>query len=304
MRGRTGAILFLLVMVAAPGAKAGAWVQPQGRLWLKVGSTLGFADEKFANDQIDESKVFANGTRVRAGDRIPFDFTTGGRYRFQSYVVEAAYGVVDRFEISGAVPLLHTRFDNDNNEVEPGTGIGDLRLGFGVRILEGQRGVLSLGGEWKAPTADVPRSVYAQPLGEGQHDFTAWLRAGWSLWPRGWVQFGVGHRWRNANDELGFDPGREWHFRGEAGWQIGPTLGLKTGIEGLEGQPWTSDLFGFDQEIGRRRRWSIAPAILYRLDRFGWKRMMLEVGGAIALAGEDLPVAREIRVAWMMDLGD
>jgi hypothetical protein len=301
---RTWVLVASLLLLGAAEAVAGAWTQPQGRLWLKLGGTIGAADEKFANDQIDQAKLFPDGTPVEAGDKIPFDFATGGDYQYQSYGIEAVYGVLDWLELSGTLPLLHTRFDNDNNEVEPGTGIGDLRFGVGVQLFERGRGVLAVGAEWKAPTADVPRSVYAQPLGEGQHDFTAWLRGGWSLWPLGWAQMSVGHRWRGENTELGFNPGREWHFQGEFGWQLQPTVALKAGVEGLEGQPWTSDLFGFEQEIGTRQLWSITPAILYRLDRLGWERMTLEIGGAFALVGEDLPVGRELRVAWMMDLGE
>lgn len=292
------AVLTLFTSVGECGASA--WTRPAHQLWFKVGATFGFADEKFANDQLDETKLFDDGSRVEAGDSIPFDFVTGGEYRYQSYLLETAYGVTDWLEISGSLPFLHTVFENDNDEVEPGTGVGDVRLGVALGLWQNDRWVVSMAGGWKSPTADVPRSVYAQPLGEGQHDFTAWIRGGRSLWPHGWLQTEIGHRWRTENEELGFDPGREWHLRAEWGWQIDSTWAVVQRLVGLEGEPWTSREFGFEQEIGRRRLWSYAPSVIVGL---GWRDLSLEVGGSFALAGEDLPVQRELRVGLMTEWG-
>ncbi len=296
---RVAACLIAMTCVAPVTSAASAWTRAAGHLWWKIGASTSFADEKFANDQLDETKRFPDGTSVHAGDRIPFDFVTGGEYEFQRYALEAAYGVTDRLEISASVPFLHTVFENDNDEVEPGTGFGDVVLGATVGVRRGDRAAASLSLRWKLPTANVPRSVFAQPLGEGQHDLTLRAEAGWSLWPHGWVSATVGHRWRAANDELGFDPGDEWIVAAEWGWRLRPWLAVVTRFDGLEGSPWTSRDFGIEQEIATRRLWSYAPALHVGLDRLGASGTILEIGASIALAGEDLPVSREFRIGVM-----
>ncbi|HKK73361.1 MAG TPA: transporter [Candidatus Krumholzibacteria bacterium] len=302
LSARSVASLLVLVCLVPTTTHASAWTQPAGHLWWKVGASTSFADEKFANDQLDETKRFPDGSPVRAGDRIPFDFVTGGEYEFQRYALEAAYGVTDHLEVTATVPFLHTVFENDNDEVEPGTGFGDVVLGTAIGTRHGDRAAASLSLRWKIPTADVPRSVFAQPLGEGQHDLTVRAEAGWSLWPHGWLSATLGHRWRAANDELGFDPGNEWVLAAEWGWQLRPWLALVTRFDGLQGSPWTSRDFGIDQEIATRRLWSYAPALHIGLDRLGAPGTTLEVGASIALAGEDLPVSREFRIGLMSTL--
>ncbi len=293
------ACLVAAMCLAPVTGAASAWTQPAGHLWWKIGASTSVADEKFANDQLDETKRFPDGTPVRAGDRIPFDFVTGGEYEFQRYAVDAAYGVTDRLEISATLPFLHTVFENDNDEVEPGTGLGDIVVGAAIGARRGDRAAASLSLRWKLPTADVPRSVFAQPLGEGQHDLTLRAGIGWSLWPHGWVSATVGHRWRGANDELGFDPGDEWVVAVEWGWRLRPWLALVTRFDGLEGSPWISRDFGIEQEIATRRLWSYAPAVHVDLDRLGASGTIVEIGASIALAGEDLPVSREFRIGLM-----
>ena len=287
------------VFGTADEARASAWTRPAGSLWWKFGASTAHADEKFANDRLDATKLHPDGRPVRTGEPIPFDFVTGGEYSFQRYALEAAYGVTDRFEVEAVVPFLHTVFENANDEVEPGTGIGDVVVGAGFGWRLGESGALSSSLRWKIPTADVPRSVFAQPLGEGQHDLTLRAELGVSLWPHGWVSGAAGHRWREANEELGFDPGNEWLLTAEAGWRAVPWLALVARVEGLEGTPWTSDEFGIDQEIGTRRLWSFAPAVHLDLAGIGARGFTLEVGTSIALAGEDLPVTRALHLGIM-----
>lgn len=292
-------VLILGLVLCSEIASGAPWIQEQGRLWWKLGVSLAEADEKFANDRLDATKVFPDGTPVRAGDRIPFDFVTGGDYRFQSYDLEVMYGLTDRIEVGVGLPFLHTVFENDNDEVEPGTGFGDVRLESSVGLWRGEKGVLAATVRWKIPTADVPRSVFAQPLGEGQHDLGLGLSAGWSFWPRGWIVASVNHTWRAENEELGFDPGNEVRAVFELGWQVTSAVAFAQRIERITSGEWTSREFGFEQEIGHRELLGYAPSLLFGLDRLGLPALLLELGASFSLAGEDLPTIRQFRLGFM-----
>ncbi len=290
---------FTLGLGWAASAEASAWTQAKGNLWWKLGVSGYSATEKFANDTLDTGKSFPDGRPVQPGDRIPFDFQTGGRYRVATVVLEAAYGLFERLEVFAKAPWHATEFSNDNDEVEPGRGLGDVRLGAAVRLFQGGRWVFSSSLEWKLPTADLPRSIYQQPLGEGQTDWTLRLRAGRSLWPYGWLNAEAGYRWRNENRDFQLDPGDERLLELEAGWTASSRVAIKVGFSGLWGDPWVDTSFDARQELNRRTLLTLGPSLLYSLS----ERWTLEVGAAFSLAGEDLPAGTLVRVGLMNQLG-
>lgn len=294
------ALIILLLVSMLPEATSAAWLRSQGELWVKIGASAAVADEKFANDRIDASRIRPDGSRVRAGDRIPFDFVTGGRYEFQRYTVEFLYGITDRMQIGAAVPFLHTVFENDNDEVEPGTGVGDVTVEAAWRLARWRSSVMSAGLRWKIPSADVPRSVYAQPLGEGQHDLAAEIAFGRSLWPVGWLVGSVGHRWRFENREFGVDFGDEWTLGVEGGWHVRTGYSIKVRVDGLESGRARSTSFAVSQDLERRRLWSMSAALIIELGDSG---LSVEIGGSMAVTGEELPVTREARISLMTTIG-
>ncbi len=298
MSRRSGSwfLLLAIALFAAPEPSlAGAWVLPKGRLWGKLGVSWFTTEEKFADNRLDTLKHHPDGSPVQPGDRIPFDFQTGGRYSVASVLMEAYYGLLEGIEVRAKLPFHSTEFSNDAGDIEPGQGPGDLRLGVAGRIWHSDYWILSTLLEWKIPTADLPRSIYQQPLGEGQHDLSLWIRAGRSLHPRGWLSGELGYRWRFASEELAIDPGNEWLLTVEGGWKPSPPLALKLEFRGLWGGEWLDTGFDLSRELGRRRLITIAPALLIEIG----PRLTIEAGADLALAGEGLPAGVLWRLALM-----
>jgi hypothetical protein len=136
----------------------------------QVSFGLAYNDATF--DNIDGRKL-RNGSLVAtagrlAGDVQPFDAETLTlRIRTRAVTVSGHVGVLDRVDISAAVPLLTVNFDGNRIDTYRGTpvvqatalasasGIGDVRIGVKYNAIRRGGSGLAVAGEARLPTGDT-----------------------------------------------------------------------------------------------------------------------------------------------------
>ena len=269
---------------------AGAWTQGEGNLWLKLGASLWRTDRKFAGS-LDTELVFQGRADVRAGDRIPFDPTTGGELTAMGLTLEAQYGIYSWLDVGVTMPLLWTDFDTSPVDTVDGRiGVGDIRV-------SARAGLPRLGGwalagrlEFKVPTGDFDPSVFQAPLTEGQADIGAWLSAGVSLHPWGYTNAEIGYLLRFENGGNERRPGNEVHALFEAGLDLPAGFMLKGAIDGLFGAAGEQTAFGTSESLPRRRLFSAWLGPIWQIHEQLWFDAM----GRYLIAGEDIPAGWQI----------
>ena len=219
-------------------AWAGAWVLPHGELWLKTSASYWQTDRRFAS-QDDRQLNFGDRGPVEAGDRIPFDPTTGGEFRALSLFADAQLGLFDALQVGARLPILWADFNETRSAdtIEASFGVGDLWLS-----LQGapthpvfERVHLAARVDLKLPVGDFDPSVFSAPLTEGQVDVNVAALVGVSLHPFGYANIEAGWRFRLENGENQQTPGDELRFSLEVGANLPADLMVKAVFDGVVG---------------------------------------------------------------------
>jgi hypothetical protein len=119
-----------------------------------------------------DGRSLRDGTLVSTASRLgtestPFDIETVTlRIRTETWTAVANYGVTDRLDVSGAVPVVRVRLDGqrvDTYRGEPlvqaigaasASGLGDIVVRAKYNVLRGRSGGLAVGMEARLPTGD------------------------------------------------------------------------------------------------------------------------------------------------------
>jgi len=234
---------FVLSAIASP------WIPPQGQVRLSAGYQQLVTERQFASPEA----VGRLGPRcpdgVGAGDRMPFDCTTGGRFANRSLSLGVTVAPVEHLAIDLYLPVVLAAFFEDEVGRTDARGLGDVRLAARAGQVWG--GVAVAGTlELKAPTGPAGLVDRDVPLGDAQWDLIPGVRVGTSLHPWGWLELHNQLVWRLRSARSGIDPGEEW---------TGSVVGGFTPVEwgGLQGRgEWIlalpdTDAFGLSHP-GRR----------------------------------------------------
>jgi hypothetical protein len=265
------ALSLFACLLAAPGARAGAWTKPAGGGYLKLGSSTFLSDHGF-----DERGALA-----------PDD---GFVLRAQTLYGYAELGLTDRVTLIGYLPYVIATNQHDSGVSFHALGPGDAQTALQVAMFSWETIVTSLRTEMKVPlylgapsvrgraTARVPghpRSARFFPaLGDGQVDVSLYASAGASLpWlANGFVTADLGYRLRTGpiTDALLFN------FGGGA-WVLGDRILLMFNSQ-------TIITFGSPDELNinvGKGYWSLGPAVMVR----AWRGLSFEIGGEILTRG-------------------
>jgi hypothetical protein len=287
------AALTLITVVLIPGVLlAGAWTLPKGHVWSKI---------TFMRQATDEEYVSVGGSgrppdpavKYEAGDRAHYRFD--GSYDSQAVFVELFYGLTDRIDLGAQVPFFRQRFQDTAiltgfGEPRTATGFSDTRGFVKVRWLqEPFVSTAKLG--FKAPTGDFRNEDGLIPVGEGQWDFDFILQVGRSFWPvRAYANVDVGYRLRLKNDEIDRDPGDEWFYLAEVGYQPTDGILMALKIEGIRGKPATN--FGIKTVQDVKRVTYISPTV----SAGPYDGISLEGALRISVNGRSFPAGRMLVV--------
>ena len=248
--------LALLSLLPA-SASAGAWTLDKGRFWGKVAYFQQSTNEWYINN-----RKFISGEWVKTGSRQGYDFD--GEYEFKGAFFEGTYGLTDRLDVGFQLPFVSQRFENITQEGRTATGWSDLRLTAKLRLLEAPL-VLSVKGGAKLPTGKFINEDGLIPVGQGQWDFDFSADLSHSFWPLPlYANLEVGYRVRTINHEVDLDPGDEWFFTGELGYQPFKRLYLVGKIEALRGKEGAS--FGLRNPSLVSRVTYLSPTLVYKAD--------------------------------------
>ncbi len=249
-------ILYLLAL-SADSALAGAWTLPAGKTWAKATYFQQQADEWYtANEEF-------SGRLYDAGTRRPYRF--GGEYESKAVFIEGFIGITDRLDFGMQIPYFDQKF-SDDTRLKPGAdaGFSDLRLLAKFRLTE-RPAIVTLKTGVKLSTGEFRNEDGLIPVGEGQSDYDFILQVGRSFWPLPiYANAEVGYRVRTKNQQINRDPGDEWLYNAEVGYNPADRLLLALKLEALRGGKGTE--FGFIRSASLIKRITyISPTVSYRL---------------------------------------
>jgi hypothetical protein len=265
----------IATMVVTTGfAHAGAWTQPKGTNWLKIGFMYQDTTERY----------FLN------KERIPYFFD--GRNRTRALLFEYVRGVTDRLDVKVQLPVFDVSFDDLSDERQS-TGLGDFRIESRYNLVRDPL-VFTVGGTIKFPTGEFINDAEIVPVGEGQYDFDVFGEVGRSLWPiNAYVTGKLGYRFRTENQETGVAFGDEIVWRAEFGYRFSPRLSSKVLFRGLHGFEATS--FGLTIDTLRRQIVYIEPGVLLNLT----PRHSIEVTVPVSLGGRNWPAGPVFNISFI-----
>ena len=134
-------------------------------------SSFGVSVQSSTFDNID-GRTLRDGTLVSTASRLgsepqPFDVETVSlRIRTDTMTIAGTYGLTDRLDVSGAVPLVRLQLSGERVDTYRGqrlvqatgsastSGIGDLVLRAKYNVARRSLGGVALGGEMRLPTGD------------------------------------------------------------------------------------------------------------------------------------------------------
>ena len=267
-------ILSMLTLILASSARlseAGAWTQPKGTNWLKIGFMFQDTTERYFID----------------GSRIPYFFD--GRNQTRALFFEYVRGMTDRWDVKVQFPLFSISFD-DFADDRTTNGPGDLRVESRFKLVSDPF-VATVGGTVKFPTGEFINDAEIVPVGEGQYDFDVFAEVGRSLWPMpGYVTGKIGYRFRQENKETQIDFGDELIWHAEFGYKIGSRINTKVLLRGLYGFQATS----FDLPIESLRREAVyfEPGVNFAFT----PTQGLEVTVPISLRGRNWPAGPVLNI--------
>jgi len=260
----TRIVYILLLAVGSAGlaadAHGGAWTLPKGHIWTKLAFYSLVTTDQFA----EIPGIFPETGPFDAGDKVPFPFN--GKSTSRAVFLDVNYGITDWWTLGVQIPFYSQEF-RDNQVIDADrqqTGLSDITGMSKIRLLESPV-VVSVIGQVKFPSGEFKNIDGVVPVGEGQMDITAGLSMGVSLWPLpGYTNLDVGWRFRKENTEVQLDPGDEFHFLWEIGYNVVPRVSSTLKISGLYGRPAKFSL-AFVQQTRIRQILYISPEIGFRL---------------------------------------
>ncbi len=265
-------------------ANAGAWTLPQGQLWTKVSYFSQAADEWYiANAEFSGEEGW-----FQPGDRRPYRFD--GEYDSQAVFFEAYFGVSDRLDLGVQVPFFDQEFADATRDDPPAdSGFSDIRLFTKFNLFQ-KPVVFTAKAGVKLATGDFLNEDGLIPVGEGQRDYEFAAQIGRSFWPLPlYANLDAGYRIRTRNDEIERDPGDEWFFNGEVGYNLTPKLLIATKLEGMRGDPAIE--FGILKNRSQIKRITyLAPTVAYTLNTHA----TLELALRYTLNGRNFPAGHQI----------
>lgn len=269
------ALLFVVALLPAVEARAGAWTKPAGGGYLKLGSATFRSDHGFdLRGQRVESDTF--------------------RLHAETVYGYAELGLTDDVTLLGYLPYIVATNAHASGVRFHAFGLGDALVGAQVRALSWQsvvvsgrvevkaplyQGAPSIQGRQSAKVPGFPRSATLFPaLGDGQVDLAGYVSAGSGLpWIDGFVTVDVGYRLRSGpltDAVLVNASGGVWVLPGH--------------LLVMANTAWVASLPSEDElrvTVGKGY-WSIGPAVMVPL-RFGpsWSGLSLELGVDLVTAG-------------------
>ncbi len=277
--------LFVAILLWPTFLWAGAWTLPKGQLWGKVSYFNQSAEEWYiANAEV------VDGVRFQPGDRRPYRFD--GKYDLHALFVEVFFGVTDYFDVGVQVPFLDQEFvDVTQNDPLSDAGFSDLRLFAKYNLLQKPAVVTAKAGV-KLATGEFLNEDGLIPLGEGQRDYELVAEFGRSLWPLPiYANLDLGYRIRTRNDEIERDPGDEWFFNGEVGYNLTPELLFVAKLEGLRSDP--SVEFGILKNRSQIKRITyLAPTVVWQIS----PKVTGELAVRFTLNGRNFPAGHQLVV--------
>ncbi len=272
---------------------AGAWTLPGDHVWCKVAYLGWTTHEEYVGAAgsgrgPDLGRVYNEGNRAR----YRFD----GRYRSRALFFDLFYGATDRVDVGIQVPFFRQEYQDAAlltgfGEPRRATGFGDIRGFLKVRLLN-RRTVGTFKAGFKAPTGEFVNEDGLIPVGEGQWDFDAAVQLGRSFWPvPAYVSSDVGYRLRRRNGEIDRDPGDEWFFIAEGGFEVRRLALFGIKVHGIRGKAAT--VFGTPIRSDVKRITYVSPVI--NLGPF--RGFTMETAINISVAGRNYPAG------WMAVVG-
>ena len=212
--------------------------------------------------------------------RFPFN----GESKIKAVFLDLSYGLLDQLQLNVQVPYYDIEFTDFADPNRPSTtDIGDIRFGAQYRLIANPL-VSSVKIEAKAPTGFFNRDAEIVPIGDGQWDLDLVARFGKSLWPiPAYVNLDVGYRFRfkPAEKTSTRDPGNEFIFRAEAGYNILKTLQVKAGLSGLYGNKFKQENLVVDES--QREILFFEPGIHWNVQG----PLAIDTGIQISLSGKN-----------------
>ena len=266
-RAAVGAVILLTVA----GTASAQWTQgAPGRTWVKTAFFHQNTSEEFSS----------TGERRERIDQGVAD----SRVLFTDVIV----GLHRRVDLWVQIPYMDLRFENLVDTLRS-TGIGDLRAWFRFQPIAGSWPVTLRAG-FKAPLGFNSIDVLTIPVGDGQWDLEFWGEVGHSFWPfPAYWELWLGYRVRLENEELAKDPGGEYTFLTEAGWNPTRWSLAKVTLDGFVGKNWVVE----NVQTGFSRSLLTLQFVGAVRAKFLW----LEAGGRFPLAGRNITAGAQLVLA-------
>ena len=265
----------ILLMVAGPAFAQ--WTQgAPGRTWVKTAFFRQNTRQEFSS----------TGERRERIDQGVAD----SRVLFTDVIV----GLHPRLDLWVQVPYMDLRFENLVDTLRS-TGIGDVRAWLRFQAIAGAWPVTLRAG-FKAPVGFNSINVQTIPVGDGQWDLEFFGEVGHSFWPfPAYWELWLGYRARFENEELAKDPGGEYTFLTEAGWNPTSWTLAKVTLDGFVGRNWIVE----NVQTGFSR--SLLTLQLAGAVRAGF--VWLEAGGRFPLAGRNITAGAQLVLALSFNAG-
>lgn len=260
-----------------PDASPGQWIEDPGEGWVQLTVIHHDTREEFKRDG-DVEPFFADGHMITTSA-----FVTG------------AVGLFRGVDAWAQVPVHRLQFDDAAGD-RTKTGLGDQRL-----WLRAGSELLGLGGAVpipiairagvKLPGSDFPVDAEVIPLTEGQRDWEVLVEVGRSFHPvplyaKGWA----GYRWREANEEILWDPGDETFAFAAVGGEAS-FLSWELALEGTWGDTPVKE--GVALPSAERKIVQLLPKI-----GIPTGPLTLELGGGFPLEGRNLPAGPSLQAGF------
>jgi hypothetical protein len=231
---------------------------PKGQVWTKITGLTQSTQEEYvavggSGREPDIARLYEPGERGR--------YRENGHYQSKAFFLDFFYGVTNRFDVGLQVPFFRQTFKNVGfRPSNTASGFSDIRVFTKFNVVQKPFiGTLKLGA--KVPTGKFENQDGIIPVGEGQWDFDFITQLGRSFWPLPiYTNLDIGYRLRLKNDAINRDPGNEWFFHAEIGYQPKVKIRLALKVEGIQGNP--SRVFNIELPRDIKRITYLSPTLL------------------------------------------
>jgi len=274
-------VAFLIFLLPAQNIYAGAWTLPKGKIWIKMTGLAQTTQEEYvavggAGREPNRSQIYKTGDRAR--------YRENGHYQSRALFFDLFYGLTHRFDLGIQIPYFHQTFENMGfRPANTASGFSDIRFFSKFNILQNPF-LLTIKLGAKAPTGKFENQDGIIPVGEGQWDFDFITQIGRSFWPLPiYATLDLGYRLRLKNDTISRDPGDEWFYHAEIGYQPREKLRIAFKAEGIRGN--ASHIFNIEIPRDVKRITYFAPTLVIA----PYQNLNLETTLRISAGGRNFP---------------